>query len=379
MVMQLALFAALLFFLTVFYSMGKRNVHLWIGGYLHSRWRAWKRTALSPVHIYFSIADHFEPYWSKSDQGKALDRVEGWCRRYPEIASKHQDSRGRRPQHTFFFPMEEYDEMLIEPLAKLCHDGYGDIELHLHHDQDNGSDLRERIDKYISKMHDKHALFRKNPETGRLMYGFIHGNWALDNSRRDGRFCGVNNEISVLLETGCYADFTLPSAPSDTQTRKVNSIYFAKDDPEKPKSHDKGEDAVSGCWREDRLLMIQGPLGFNWKRRKFGIFPSIENGEVSADNPATPERIDLWVKHSARIQGIQNAIFIKIHTHGAQETNAELLLGENLDTIWNHLEHKYNDTEKYILNYVTAYQIYGEIKRRILFQTDTEIASNIGP
>ncbi|MBK8740376.1 MAG: hypothetical protein IPM02_13005 [Betaproteobacteria bacterium] len=78
------------------------------------------------------------------------------------------------------------------------------------------------------------------------MFAFIHGNWCLDNSRRDGRWCGVNNELRVLGELGCYADFTLPSAPSDTQTRKINSIYYANDDSTHPKSHDDGVDLRSG-------------------------------------------------------------------------------------------------------------------------------------
>ena len=36
----------------------------------------------------------------------------------------------------------------------------------------------------------------------------------------DGRWCGLNNELILLRDLGCYADFTLPSAPSrpsDTQ------------------------------------------------------------------------------------------------------------------------------------------------------------------
>lgn len=79
-----------------------------------------------------------------------------------------------------------------------------------------------------------------------MVYGFIHGNWALGNSRPDGRCCGVNNELNVLRETGCYADFTLPSFPSPTQTRKINSIYYAVNRPERPKAHDTGRDVGTG-------------------------------------------------------------------------------------------------------------------------------------
>ena len=72
-------------------------------------------------------------------------------------------------------------------------------------------------------MAERHGLLSRDRYTGEVGYGFIHGNWALDNSRPDGRMCGVDNELDVLRETGCYADFTLPSAPSPTQTRKINS------------------------------------------------------------------------------------------------------------------------------------------------------------
>ena len=71
----------------------------------------------------------------------------------------------------------------------------------------------------------------------------------------------MNNEIEILRETGCYADFTLPSAPSPTQTRKINSIYYAVDDPHRPKSHDWGIDVGSRTRAVRRgLMMIQGPL-----------------------------------------------------------------------------------------------------------------------
>ena len=73
--------------------------------------------------------------------------------------------------------------------------------------------LREKLQRYLETLHDRHGLLEKDA-TGRISWGFIHGNWALDNCRSDGRMCGVNNELDVLRETGCYADFTLPSAPS---------------------------------------------------------------------------------------------------------------------------------------------------------------------
>src|SRR5437764_446696 len=80
------------------------------------------------------------------------------------------------------------------------------------------------------------------PATGRPAFGFIHGNWALDNCRVEGvrNFCGVNDELTVLAEEGCYADFTFPALFHLAQPRQSNSIYYAEDDPQRPKSHDRG-------------------------------------------------------------------------------------------------------------------------------------------
>jgi len=43
-----------------------------------------------------------------------------------------------------------------------------------------------------------------------------------------------------------------------------------------------------GQWgAPDELLLVQGPLGLNWRRRKLGLVPKIENAEISADAPPT--------------------------------------------------------------------------------------------
>src|SRR5258707_498316 len=98
---------------------------------------------------------------------------------------------------------------------------------------------RRSVDRWLTR-YVRERQRRWDPHPQEEMYAFIHGNWALDNSRPDGRWCGINNELDVLRETGCFADFTLPSAPSPCQTSTINRIYYAVDDPKRPKSHDTG-------------------------------------------------------------------------------------------------------------------------------------------
>ncbi|BCR05282.1 hypothetical protein DESUT3_23510 [Desulfuromonas versatilis] len=292
---------------------------------------------VKPKHIYFCICDHFEPYWNKADKATARRRLQRWLDEWPKIAEKYRDSDGEMLKYSFFYPEEEYQKDDLDALAELCHAGYGEVEIHLHHDNDTSENLRRTLLDYKKRLHEEHGLLSVDKRTGEIVYGFIHGNWALDNSRPDGRWCGVNDEITILQETGCYADFTMPSAPSNTQTRKVNSIYYAVDDPGRPKSHDWGRDAQVGDSGEG-LLMVQGPLCPAWHNRKFGIVPRIENSGLIASNPVTEGRVRDWINQGICVRGAEEHIFVKLYAHGTQEENLKWFFDQQgADALFAHL------------------------------------------
>jgi hypothetical protein len=338
----------------------KKNINIWMHAYVRQCIRS-NFTVKGPVHIIFALVDHYEPYWNKASDGKALDRVRAWHEKLPAISCRFKDSGGAHPRHTFFYPEEEYTYECLSILEDICGQGIGDVEIHLHHDNDTEEGLRQKLVRFKSLLNEKHGFLHKD-SSGEILYGFIHGNWALDNSRKDGRLCGVNNELTVLKETGCYADFTMPSAPSETQTEKTNSIYYAKDDPEAPKSHDTGTDAEVGVAATDDLLLVQGPLTLNWGNRKMGFLPKIENSDLSACNPPTHDRVDLWIKQHIHVKGRPEWIFVKVHTHGTQESNMNMLFNGGLEKMYAYLEDKYNDGENYMLHYVSAWEMYNIIK-----------------
>ena len=340
-----------------------RNMQFWLGGYLRQVGRRRAPAGGMTRHVYFCFADHYEPFWGKVDTPRARARVRRWVEGYPAVAGRHRDSDGRGPRHSFFYPEEEYDPQILEWLAQLCRDGHGEVEVHLHHDDDTAGNLRDTLTRYKERLFKEHGLLRREAETGEIAYCFIHGNWALDNSRPDGRWCGVDNEISVLLETGCRCDMTMPSAPSDTQTRKINSIYFAAGHPGRRKSHDGGRDAEVGVWRRpEELLLVQGPLTLNWRARKLGVIPRIENGEISSDAPPTRERVRLWVNCGVTVKGAEDHVFVKVHTHGADERTTEMLLGGGFEALWGSLEALYRDRPGYALHYVSAWEMYARIE-----------------
>jgi len=340
-----------------------RNMQFWIGSYLRQAGRKPGSAPGGTRHVYFCFADHYEPFWGKVDATRARARVRRWVEGYPALAARHRDSEGRAPRHSFFYPEEEYDPQILEWLAELCRAGYGDVEVHLHHDDDTAGNLRETLTRYTERLFKDHGLLRREAATGKIAYCFIHGNWALDNSRPDGRWCGVDDEISVLLETGCRCDMTMPSAPSDTQTRKINSIYFAAGRPGRRKSHDDGRDAAVGGWRRpEELLLVQGPLTLNWRARKLGLIPRIENGEISSEAPPTRERARLWVDCGVTVKGAEEHVFVKVHTHGADDRTTDMLLGGGFETLWGSLEAQYRDRPGSALHYVSAWEMYEKIE-----------------
>ncbi len=338
-----------------------KNFHIWLAPYIAGRLGSFASNSVQrPVHVMFCMADHFEPAWRGAGQAEQERRVLRWQNNYPEIARKFRDSSGRPPRHTFFYPAEEYKREHLDMLSSLVEKGMGEVEVHLHHDNDTEAGLTRGLLEFKDILSKQHGMLSRD-SNGFVRYGFVHGNWALDNSRRDGRWCGVNNELKVLKDTGCYADFTLPSAPSDTQTSKINSIYYATDDPNKPKSHNTGVDVEAGRSGGGDLMIVQGPLALAWDFGSGRMLPRIENSEIDSTNLPSPRRVDLWVRQHIHVKGRKNWVFVKAHTHGAGEDNADVLLGRGAEMMHSHLLEKYNDGRNYVLHYVTAREMYNII------------------
>lgn len=357
------LLVLLLAFGVVFFSiLNKKNMLSWLPHYIKQRLFNSTRVN-SKKHILFCFVDHYEPQWGKNislQQERA--RVDRWFTDYPKAADKFKDANGCPPKHSFFYPEEEYRFEHLEKIADLCERGYGEIEIHLHHKDDTNDNLRKTLTGFTELLHEKHGAFVRDKESKQLMYSFIHGNWTLNNCHPKGEWCGVNDELIVLKETGCFADFTFPSAPSKTQPATVNALYYAKDNPGKPNSHNRGKPVSAGSKPWGDLMLITGPLGLNWKARKKGIFPQIENSDIRSAMPPTKDRIDLWVNSNIHVKGQPNWIFIKVHTHGTQERDMDTLLGQPFEEMCQYLDQEYNDGTDYALHYVSAREMYNIAK-----------------
>ncbi len=314
-----------------------------------------------PLHVFISVCDHYEPDNARPARHVADARVARWCEEYPQRFGCFEDTRGRAPQHSFFYPQDEYFvPEYLDQLRDLCESGFGDVEIHLHHDNDTEDGLREKLESFRDTLYHRHGLLRRDPVTNEISYGFIHGNWALCNSRDDGRWCGVNDELTILRETGCYADFTMPSAPEATQTQIINSIYYGASDKRAPKGHDRGTRAAVGIAPPPRhLMLVQGPLTLDWqdRRRDLVVTPRIENGDLLHRRPPSWARFEQWLRCGVHVAGRPDWCFIKLHTHGCKDGNIDTLLGEQTEAFHRELRAYAARHLNFHFYYVTAFEM----------------------
>lgn len=355
----------IIFFFLLVISL-KKKIHYWIIRDIFRYFEEFIATRSDrTLHIMFCMADHFEPGNRNADLKKQKARVDTWIERYPKLASSHQDSDGVCPQHTFFFPPHYDTDNHLRRIVELCGIGYGEVEMHLHHDRqspwpDNELSLERKIKDCILSF-SRHKVFCL-PD-GQKTFGFIHGDWALGNSLKGSKHCGVDSELSVLYRTGCYADFTFPVC-NEAQPKLPNTFFYSRTDQIRPKLYNiRPVPVKTGVQKpKDTLMVIQGIIGLRWKSRTHKFKPSIEQSNLDVSDYPFRRRIDYWIKKGVHVKGKREWVFVKIHTHGAREEDMELLLGQKSHDMYTYLETAYNDGKKYVLHYVSAREMYNIAK-----------------
>jgi hypothetical protein len=129
----------------VFSGLQDRGLSRWLVPYIGGALRRRAPRRGEPVHVLLCIADHYEPQHGKVSAEQASARVDRWVSEYPRLFDRFRDSDGHPPRHTFFFPIDEYDPSHVDRIAGLCRQGYGEVEIHHHHDGDTAESLRQRL------------------------------------------------------------------------------------------------------------------------------------------------------------------------------------------------------------------------------------------
>jgi hypothetical protein len=211
-------------------------------------------------------------------------------------------------------------------------EGLGDVEVHLHHgvgEPDTAENLKRSLIEFRDVLASEHKCLSRMEGEGGPMYAFVHGNHALANSY-GGKFCGVDNEMQILQETGCYVDMTLPSAPERSQVPMLNKIYeFGLPITEK-ESHRKGSNVATSGNRPQLPLIFTGPLVFDWSRWAERYFvPRIENGALMNNQSIDLARLNRWASANITVEGQPDWVFVKLFCHGFVDSDQSACIGED--------------------------------------------------
>jgi hypothetical protein len=169
----------------------------------------------------------------------------------------------------------------------------------------------------------------------------------------DRRYCRVDNEIRILQDAGCYADFTFPDMETPAQPRRVNSIYYARSNG-RSKDRDQGPEAAVGN-KGSGLLMVPGPMCL-------GFCPKVlDDGQVEPNYLPHPSRIDRWLDAHVHVRGRPNWVFVAVHSHTAIEAGQRAVFSGPMQALWHAFEHRFKK-ENARLHYVTTREAYNIIR-----------------
>ncbi len=332
------------------------------------------QTAFEKKHVIFTVADHFEPSWSASGelsldaQRRRLDEYHKLARATGEAV---KDADGTKFRHTNFYPAEQYDRQILEQMAAMQAEGLGEVEVHLHHGvekPDTAANLRQSLVDFRDCLAEEHlclSRFASANDDAQPKYAFVHGNLALANSA-NGKCCGVDEEMQILQETGCYADLTLPSAPDETQVPMFNKIYECGLPLTEKMPHRKGFSVEVGAKQPQLPLIFTGPLVFNWTRRIKGVpVPRLDDGGLAANQPLDTARFNRWKSANVTVKGRSDWIFIKLYCHGFFDYDQSACIGEDARRFFSEIIENGEKSGAYQVHFASAREAFNLISAAI--------------
>jgi hypothetical protein len=313
----------------------------------------------APSHLIFLVANHFEP----AIGGEGLTQLEHWCKLARTTGDAVRDHDGTPFRHTNFFPAEQYERRRLEMLSDLQAEGFGEVEIHLHHGvekPDTAENTRRILADFRDVLADEHKCLSRESPGARPMYAFVHGNWALANSA-GGKFCGVDSEMQILADTGCYADFTLPSAPDRSQVPRINAIYQCGHPLTEARPHRSGPGLKVGD-RPVLPIIFTGPLVFNWSRRVRGLpLPRLDDGALAQNYPLSLDRLNRWRNAHISIEGRPEWVFIKLYSHGFFEWDQDQMIGEQMKRFMGNVLELGDRTGKFKVHFASAREAFNMV------------------
>lgn len=296
------------------------------------------------TQVRYFHADHFEP-WGRTISSDAAKAVENFSKlssksRFSQSLSLFYHSylpyrldkvqahaNGNELDHVVFGHRSEQQKawaaQVIGPLEKEFNH---EVHVHIHHEgwtRNTGNyskeiaawineNSTEELDRNRFKEGVRISLENIGEELGRPMksWAFVHGNWALAGS--DPSICCIEDEIQILMELGCYGDFTFPAGRSHCDPKILSVPYICK--PIKMlKSYDNlaAEPASvaegrHSLFANDRFLIWNSEIKSDYSSLDYYYAPNRDRFK-NTDN-----MVEVWLRKSVVID---SCLYIKTHAH----------------------------------------------------------------
>ncbi len=344
-----------------------RHALPWLARYPFVRGKSLFEQTDGEKHIIFTVANHFEPAWEAAgalnvdEQRRRLDDYHKLARKIGETVI---DSDGTKFRHTHFYPAEQYNRQILEKVAEMQAEGLGEVEIHLHHGvekPDTAENLRKVLTDFRDCLAAEHKCLSRFDGQDTPRYAFVHGNLALGNSC-GGKFCGVDEELQILAETGCYADMTLPSAPDESQVPMLNQIYECGLPLNQKIPHRKGRQVAVFGNKAQLPLIFTGPLIFNWTRHINGFpVPRIDDGALVENQPLDLARLNRWLSANITVKGRPEWVFVKLYCHGFFDQDQENSIGAKAERFFSEVIEHGEKTNQYKVYFASAREAFNMV------------------
>jgi hypothetical protein len=186
-----------------------RNAEIWLAPYLRERLKRRLRP-VKPKRAWVAITDHYEPLGMGASLQTALGRVARWRERWPRIAEDApRDAAGQRPQYSFFYPQEEYQREVVERVAEIARLGVGDVEVHLHHDEERRQNFIDKVMEYCRRLTGEHGLLRQQEGRTAARRQMVRAGRGDCDLARSGLLCGFHHALGSIADAGADGESDL--------------------------------------------------------------------------------------------------------------------------------------------------------------------------
>jgi hypothetical protein len=117
-------------------------------------------------------------------------------------------------------------------------------------------------------------------------------------------------------------------------------------------------------------VIVDGPLVFDWSRRKAGIpVPRVDDGAMAANYPLSVARFNRWRGANIGVRGRPDWVFVKLYCHGFFPWDYDQMIGEPVRVFWSEVMDLAERTGQFKLHFASAREVFNMIMAAVQNQS----------